>query len=326
MASGEAQVLTHGYCFDGLVSAAFATKLVRAVHGAHLTFGYRSCGYGPRLKQIPGAWLSGKVNALCDFRYVEHPRLTYYFDHHITAFASPREEATARSRVEDSKGGRHLYFDPTYGSCAKLMADEMLRAFDIDMSALADLVMWADRVDAARFDDPEEPFFARSPALVLADIAEHHADGPFITKTAPLLLAEPLADIAGAAEMRALSAPIAEAKETFLAHVRSTGRRRGDVVLVDLGESRIKPAGKFATYVAFPDCTYSVAILRTQEQLKVGVGYNPWSGRPRRHDIASICKREGGGGHPVVGAATFAAGEIDKAREAAERIVIELSH
>ncbi len=324
MASGEAQVLTHGYCFDGLVSAALATMLVRTQHGAALSFGYRSCGYGPRLKQIPGAWLSGKVNALCDFRYVEHPRLTYYFDHHITAFASPREEATARAKVEGSKGARHLSFDPTYGSCAKLMSDEMQRLFDIDLSELAELVKWADRVDAARFDDPEEPFFARSPALVLADIAEHHADGGFIAKTAPLLLERPLAEIAGAAEMRALSSPIAAAKETFLAHVRATGKRRGDIVLVDLGDSRIKPAGKFATYVAFPDCTYSVAILRTQEQLKVGVGYNPWSGRPRRHDIASICKREGGGGHPVVGAATFGAGEIGKAREAAERIVREL--
>jgi hypothetical protein len=324
MGNGDAQVLTHGYCFDGLVSAALATLLVRARHGESTRFGYRSCGYGPRLKQIPGAWLSGRVNVLCDFRYVEHPRLTYYFDHHPTGFASKNEEATARDRVRDSRGARHLYFDPGYGSCAKLMADTLSQSFELDMGRFGDLVAWADRVDAARFDDPEEPFFARAPALVLADVAEHHADGNYIARNAPLLLSQSVEELASSSEVRELVAPITAAKEAFLAHVRASGRRHGDIVLVDMADSKVKPAGKFATYVAFPDCTYSVAILRTQEQLKVGVGYNPWSGRPRRHDIAAICKREGGGGHAVVGAATFASGEIERARDAAERIVREL--
>lgn len=324
MASGEAQILTHGYCFDGLVSAALATHLIRQLHREVSRFGYRSCGYGPRLKQIPQAWLRGAVNVLCDFRYVENPRLSYYFDHHPTAFASSREEMAARDKVARSRGDRHLFFDATYGSCAKLMADAMRDSFSIDVRHLSELVAWADKVDAARFDDPEEAFFARTPALVIADVAEHHADSSYIQRAAPLFLERDLDEIARSEDVRALASPIAADKERFLSLVRGAGKRQGDVVVVDLGDSPSRPAGKFATYVAFPDCTYSVAILRTQDQLKVGVGYNPWSGKPRRHDIAAICQREGGGGHAVVGATTFAAGEIDRAREAARRIVEKL--
>lgn len=324
MTSGEAQILTHGYCFDGLASAALATHLLRQLHREVSQVGYRSCGYGPRLKQIPQAWLGGAVNVLCDFRYVESPRLSYYFDHHATAFASRGEESTARERVAKSRGARHLVFDPTYGSCAKLMADAMRDTFSVDLRHLGELVDWADKVDAARFDDPEEAFFARAPALVLADVTEHHGQSTYLGKLAPRLLERPLEEVAASEDVRALAAPIAEDKARYLGLVRQAGKRIGDVVLVDLAESVARPAGKFATYVAFPDCTYSVAILRTQEQLKIGVGYNPWSGKPRRHDIAALCKREGGGGHAVVGATTFAATEIDRARQAASRIVDEL--
>ncbi len=324
MSSGEAQILTHGYCFDGLASAALATHLVQRLHREISRFGYRSCGYGPRLKQIPRAWLGGAVNVLTDFRYVENPRLTYYFDHHATAFASKREEAAAREKVGKSRGERHLHFDPAYGSCAKLISDVMDEVFALDVRRFADLVRWADKVDAARFDDPEEAFFARTPALRLADVAEHHSDAAFLGRTVRALLERPLDDVASSREMLALAAPIAADKEAFLAVVRGHGRVLGDVVLLDLADVSVRPAGKFATYVAFPSCSYSVAILRSQDQIKVGVGYNPWCGRERRHDIAALCRKEGGGGHAVVGAAAFALADLDRARAAALRIVERL--
>ncbi len=321
----RATVLTHGYCFDGLVSAALATHLVRARHG-ELDFSYRSCGYGPKLKRIPESWLSGDVNALLDFRYVESARLTYYFDHHATAFASADERAQALDRVERSGGARQLFHDSDYGSCAKLLDDVARLAFGVDMTPFEELVRWADTVDAARFDSPEEAFFAKAPALVLADIAERHADGAFVASLVPELLTRSIEDVAASPRSRELFAPIAAGKEAFLRHVSESGIVRGGVAVVDLAQAApMRPVGKFATYVAFPGCTYSVALLRTEGQLKVGVGYNPWSGRPRRHDIASLCKREGGGGHAVVGAITFAAEDVDRARAVAERLAEELS-
>jgi c-di-AMP phosphodiesterase-like protein len=56
----------------------------------------------------------------------------------------------------------------------------------------------------------------------------------------------------------------------------------------------------------------------------VSVGSNPWSPRPRRHNLAEICERFGGGGHAAVAAISFSPDRLDFAREVAGQIVGEL--
>jgi hypothetical protein len=315
------QVLTHGHCFDGLTSATLFTALRRAELG-EASFHYRSLGYGPKLKAIPDAWLSGDENALLDFKHTPSARLDWYFDHHRTAFATDAD----RARALDAAGPRrHVYFDPEYSSCAKLIADVAAKQLGVDLGRFAELVTWADRVDSARFDSAEEAFEAASPALVIADVVEHHGDTAYLERTVPLMLERTMDEVAGSAETRALHAPLQQAKHAFLSAIRARGEHVGDVVLLDLVDGAPPQAGKFATYVAFPRSTYSVAILRTRDQLKVGVGHNPWSGTPRRHDLSELCRREGGGGHAVVGAIAFAADEVTRARAVARRIALELS-
>ncbi len=68
-----------------------------------------------------------------------------------------------------------------------------------------------------------------------------------------------------------------------------------------------------------------MALTRAPQRTKISVGSNPWAPRPRRHNIATICERYGGGGHAVVGAISFAPDEIEKAREVVKEIVRELS-
>jgi hypothetical protein len=317
-------VCTHGYCFDGLASAAIFSALMRATQGEQgLRFAYRSCGYGPKMRRVPEPWLNGDINAILDFRYTESPKLSFYFDHHPTAFDSGTERERAIDKAERSE--RVLFHDPSYGSCARLIADVARDTFAEPLHALADLVAWADKVDAARFDSAREAFFAEAPALVLADVVERHGDGAYLDRIVPQLSERSLDEVAGSAETKALHAPIAAAKETFLREVRTHGRQTGDIAYVDLGDVALDPAGKFATYVAFPEARYSVAVMRTRQQLKVGVGYNPWCGRSREHDIAALCSREGGGGHPVVGAINYAFEDLALAREAATRIAADLS-
>jgi nanoRNase/pAp phosphatase (c-di-AMP/oligoRNAs hydrolase) len=57
----------------------------------------------------------------------------------------------------------------------------------------------------------------------------------------------------------------------------------------------------------------------------LSIGYNPWSPAPRRHDIAAICERHGGGGHPVVGAISLTADRAEEARTLAHSIADELA-
>src|SRR5262245_3815108 len=96
MKSRDILVATHGHCFDGLASAALFTRLARALaETSALKIRYKSCGYGPGMQQIPEAWLDGEENAILDFRYTPSAKLSWYFDHHITGFASEAERDAA---------------------------------------------------------------------------------------------------------------------------------------------------------------------------------------------------------------------------------------
>ena len=75
-----------------------------------------------------------------------------------------------------------------------------------------------------------------------------------------------------------------------------------------------------------PETTYSVAVTRTPQRTKISVGSNPWSPRPRTHNIATICERYGGGGHAVVGAVSYSPDEVERARATAREIIAELSN
>jgi nanoRNase/pAp phosphatase (c-di-AMP/oligoRNAs hydrolase) len=56
------------------------------------------------------------------------------------------------------------------------------------------------------------------------------------------------------------------------------------------------------------------------------VGSNPWNKAPVLHNLATICERYGGGGHPRVGAISLEPGMLDRAREIAKEIVDELKN
>ena len=66
-------------------------------------------------------------------------------------------------------------------------------------------------------------------------------------------------------------------------------------------------------------------LTRSDSRCKLSIGYNPWSPHPRTHDIARICERHGGGGHPVVGAISLGPERVDEARALARAITEELS-
>ncbi len=321
-------VATHGHCFDGMASAAVFSYLVRSLSaGEPLSFRYRSCGYGPGMSTIPEAWLDGEENAILDFRYTKSARLSWYFDHHITAFGSAEEQRAALASAEGSAEGEsrsQVFYEPTYGSCTKLIADVASARFGVKTEALAPLVAWADVIDAARFPSAEAAVDRDEPVLQLASVVEHHGDGPFLKDMIPRLLERPLDEVARAPHIVELFRPLAVARETFITRVKKVGTVMGSVVLVDLSDAPIDAAAKFVTYALFPQCTYSVTLTRAKQHCKVSVGYNPWCGKERRHDIAAICRRYEGGGHPVVGAASFPLSEIGRARAAALTIAKEL--
>jgi hypothetical protein len=113
-------------------------------------------------------------------------------------------------------------------------------------------------------------------------------------------------------------------RETLAAIGRKAVYGQG-VVQFDLVDEGYEGFNKFIPYYLFPEATYTVALTRAPQRTKISVGSNPWAPRPRRHNIATICERYGGGGHAVVGAISFRPDEIEKGRAVMSEIVAELS-
>ncbi len=322
-------VATHGHCFDGMASAALFVHLLRALRGKSAPeLRYKSFGYGPGLRMIPEAWLDGDENAILDFRYTPSDRVNWYFDHHVTAFGSDAERDAAIAGAlpaDDPADGRRVFFDPTYSSCTKLIADVARTTFGVDVSSLDELTRWADVIDAARFDSAEAAVDRTEPVLQLAGVIEHHGDTAFLANIMPTLLEQGLHDFARGARVRKLWRPIAAANDAFRVRVAEKAVRMGRAVLVDLCDAQADVGVKFVTYALYPEAVYSVMLVRGRQHYKLSIGYNPWCGSQRDRDISSICQRYGGGGHPTVGAATFPLSALDRAQEAANAVARELA-
>jgi nanoRNase/pAp phosphatase (c-di-AMP/oligoRNAs hydrolase) len=96
------------------------------------------------------------------------------------------------------------------------------------------------------------------------------------------------------------------------------------VVYFDLIDYDLEGYNKFIPYYLFPQSVYTVSVSTSSFRTKVSVGSNPWATRPVNHNLATICERYGGGGHPKVGAISFPIGAIEEARAAAHEIAAEL--
>jgi hypothetical protein len=325
-ASGPRRVVvaTHGHCFDGMCSAALFTRLVQTVHsGDDLEFRYRSLGYGPGQNGVDPKILDGELNAVLDFRFTSSPKLTWYFDHHVSAFATIEDRAAYDVRAQERE--RRFFHDGAYGSCTKLIADVGAARFGLDLVPTAELVRWADMIDSASFPSAKMAVERREPVLQLMTVVEHNGDDAFLSKMVPRLLVESVEDVARAPDVQAMFAPLQQGHEAFVELVRKNAVEKGPVILVDLTGTLLEVAGKFVTYALYPASAYSVLVTRGKSKTKISVGYNPWSPRPRTHNIAKICERYGGGGHPVVGAISLPADKLEDVQKLARAIADELA-
>lgn len=314
-------VATHGHCFDGLSSAVVFTRLMQqlGVEGAEFT--YRTCGYGAGQARADAGMLVGDENAILDYRFSPSEKVSWYFDHHRTAFANDAD----REVFEARRCSGQFFYDAAYSSCTKLIADVAKDRFGVAMPDLVELVQWADMVDSARFATAEDAVSRSSPIKQLVSVVEHYGDDTFFKDLVPELLKRPLEDVARSKAVVSRYKPLGKKHERFVSRVKQKSERLGRVVFVDLTESVLESVGKFVTYALFPDSVYSVVVGRLKNGPKISVGYNPWSGRPLDTDISAICARYGGGGHPVVGGISFPSAALDEARRVARSIAAELN-
>jgi hypothetical protein len=313
------RVLYHGHCFDGVASAAVFSRFYHARINQDAGIEYTG------LLHRSGAlfddeMFDGDENAIVDFKYSPSARLTWWFDHHQSAFLSPEDEAHFRG---DRSGKKFL--DATRKSCTELIADVARTRFQFEDAQLEPLVRWAHIIDGALYDSAAQCVELAAPALQLMQVIESDPDDHFIEQIIRDLTERLLDEVATSPEVQRRFRPILARHLETLELIRRKAAYSSGVVQFDLVDDGLEGFNKFIPYYLYPQTTYSVALTRGPQRTKISVGSNPWSPRPRTHNIATICERYGGGGHAVVGAVSFGPDEIERGREAMREIVAELS-
>ncbi len=318
----EVLVAHHGYCFDGATTAALFTRFLRETNPAlaKAEFSYRGLLYEPNAPP-PGEKLkAGAINAILDYRYSPSELLTWYFDHHVSAFQEKGTEAHFRADTSGKK-----FHDGTYGSCTKLLVDIARERFGWTAPDLDELVTWSDIIDAARFPDADVASSFDPPAMAIAAVVQEQGDDWLNSQVIPLLVSKPLAEVAASPLIAQRLGPIKQRHEALAKRMADAGEQRGDVAWFDLSDAPLDTVAKFVGYKLYPYAQYSVVLSRNPKRVKISVGFNPWAKRPRQHNIAALCERYGGGGHPVVGAISMPASDLARARAAVDDIIASLN-
>jgi hypothetical protein len=261
-------------------------------------------------------------HACVDFRFSADPKMRWWFDHHPTAFQPP-----ALREVFDRAHAPTWFFDPSAPSCAGLIARQLAAGWDWKPPPhLADAVVWADKIDAARFGSAAEAVALDVPAQQLAAWLAHGRSAADTARYVEWLSHSSLAEVAARPELAPQLAEIEHARTRELAVVKELGVWHGDVIVFDRMDTVGARNPGFLGYLLFPQALYTVSGTRTQTSIKITVGLNPWTTAPRRMriDVGALCAKYGGGGHAVVGGVTLRADELPRARETIGKLVGEL--
>ena len=312
------RVLYHDHCFDGAASAAYFSRFISgAVHpGAE----FRYTGMAHRAAQtFDPALFDGDENAIVDFKYCSSPRLTWWFDHHQSAFLTPEDAAD----YQRDTSGRKLY-DPSYKSCTSFIAVVACERWGFRAPDLDDLVHWSVIIDGAQYPDARTAVELGAPAMKLTLVIEAAKGSDIVQKVIRWMQQRQLEDIVKEPEIQELYAPLYQRHVQSIDLIRDRAEQDDGVVYFDLSGQDMEGYNKFIPYYLFPGSTYTVSVSPSSFRTKISVGSNPWAPDEPRHNLAKICERYGGGGHARVGAISLDPGQVDRARVVAAEIVEEL--
>ncbi len=314
----QIKVFFHDNCFDGLSSAAVFSSFYRETYHPKATFAYE--GLAHRAGQLfIDVEFDGEENAIVDFKYSSDPRLTWWFDHHQSAFLSAEDEAHFRA---DTSGRK--FHDPDFRSCTKLIAHIARERFGCDLSRLSELIHWADIIDGAQFKDAQAAVELRDPAMQLMMVIEGVRDPTQLHAIVKEFQDKPLEEIMKLDWVHAAFQPLHRRHLDSIEIIRRKADYSEGTVFFDISEYDLEGYNKFIPYYLFPQATYCVGVSLSTFRAKISVGSNPWSPHPRTQNLAALCERYGGGGHPVVGAISFEPLDLPRARRIALEIAREL--
>lgn len=312
------KVFYHDKCFDGASSAALFARFYRERIAGDADFVFS--GLLHRAGALfDEAEFDGDENAIVDFKYSSSAKITWWFDHHESAFLSPADAA----HFEQEQSNRKFY-DPAFKSCTSFIAMIAQQRFGFDPGPLADLIHWTDVIDGALYPDAKTAVEMQAPAMKLTMVIESAPDQRFVPNLIPLLAVKPLEQILEAPFVAPLLGPLLKRHEVSIGILKQRSECQDGTIFFDITDYDLEGYNKFVPYYLHPESIYSVGLSKSSFRVKVSVGSNPWAPEEPVVNLAKICERYGGGGHARVGAISFNVNQHAAAMRASEEIVSEL--
>jgi hypothetical protein len=313
----KVRVFYHDKCFDGACSAALFSRFYRERIREDADFVFSGLLHRAGSLFDESAF-NGDENAIVDFKYSSSPKITWWFDHHESAFLSAADAA----HFERDQSNRKFY-DPDFKSCTSFIAMIAQQRFGFDPAPVADLVHWTDIIDGALYSDAQTAVEMQAPAMKLTMVIESAPD-QFVPNLIPLLATKPLAAILEEPFVAPLLPPLLRRQELSIEILRQRTECVDGTIFFDVTDHDLEGYNKFVPYYLHPESIYSVGLSKSSFRVKVSVGSNPWAPQEPVVNLAKICERYGGGGHARVGAISFNVNQHAAAIKASREIVNEL--
>lgn len=280
----------HSPCFDGAVSAAVASDYFEGVLGFKIV-SLRGVNYHLRDK-----WLSFepvRPFAVVDFLY--HPAAEFWVDHHATTFLTEEMRHDFEARRNS-----YLIYDRSAPSCAHLLWKNWGASLKERQEHYQELLLWADRIDAAHYESVEEAIQLKAPALQINLALGVSREEGFSQLLVRLFRSYSLAEVATRPEIQEPFEKGRELQAHGLQRLKEGIRLTEDGIAVfDVDEMGVL-VNRYAPFHFFPQARYSAGITRKPGVAKITAMRNPWQDFPSA-PLGELCAPLGGGGHQRVG-------------------------
>jgi hypothetical protein len=308
----------HDRCFDGTASAALFYRFYRERFDKNAEFGFT--GMAHRAAQPwEESLFDGDENVIVDFKYSNSPKVTWWFDHHQSAFLTSADAEHFRKRSAE-----HMFYKPDYKSCTKLIATITKQQFGFDTAPLADLIQWGDIIDGAQYPTPQAAVELAEPATQLALVIEAAPENGLPARIIPDLAYRPLSEMVKLPEVAKYLGPLLERHRRSIEILRQRIEARDGVIFFDVSDLDLEGYNKFIPYLLYPECVYSVSVSASPVRSKISLGTNPWNQAAANQNLASLAEKYSGGGHPRVSAISFDPGDLARARDVARDLAAVL--
>jgi hypothetical protein len=308
----------HDRCFDGTASAALFYRFYRERFDPQAQFELTGMTHRAVQPWTDGLF-DGDENVIVDFKYSNSPKVSWWFDHHQSAFLTPADAENFRQHP-----GPNMFYEPDYKSCTKLIADVSKEKFGFDTTPLDDLIHWGDIIDGAQYPTPEAAVALAEPATQLALVIEAAPETGLPAKIIPELAYRPLSEMVKLPIVAKHLDPLLDRHRKSIEILRERGDAREGVIFFDVSDLDLEGYNKFIPYLLYPECIYSVSVSASAVRAKVSLGTNPWNLANADANLASLAEKFGGGGHARVSAISFDPHDIPRAREVAHELVADL--